>query len=204
MSPRSDPALRRGFVSALVVTVAVVAALGAVIRAATSGHHRPEGIAEHWLAAVGDTTRKGVRSDARNRAARLGPLALADPLLPSASTHGKAAFDDLEVGKARVTGADARVPFRLHQHVDHGSAPIRQGAIALARHGASWRVVGVDLTSHLPGDKVPSQGGAPPSRAPLRLWLGSVMLGVVLTAVSYALLARPPRRPSRHAPAATT
>ena len=201
---RSDPALRRGFVVALVAAALVVAGLGAVIRVASRGHHRPEGIAEHWLAAIGDTTRKGVRSDARARANRIGPAALAAPLLPPADTHGKAAFDDLEVGRARLQAAGARVPFRLHQHAAHGSAPLRQGAVLLSRRGPSWRVTGLDLSTRLPSDRVPSQGGAPPSRAPLRLWLGSVLLGLVLTLTSYLLLERATRAAARRGPAVTT
>ena len=189
---------------ALVIAAVVVAGLGAIIRAASSGHHRPEGIAEHWLAAVSDTTRKGVRSDARMRAGRIGPLVLATPLLPPADTHGKAAFDDLEVGKAGVEVAEARVPFRLHQHAAHGSAPLRQGAVLLARRGSSWRVSGVDLSTRLPSDRVPSQGGAPPSRAPLRLWVGSVLLGLILTAISYLLLERATRAAARRSSALTT
>jgi hypothetical protein len=201
---RSDSALRRGFVVALVAAVLVVAGLGAAIRLASRGHHRPEGIAEHWLAAVSDTTRKGVRSDARARANRIGPLALAAPLLPPADTRGKAAFDDLEVGRARVRATGARVPFRLHQHAAHGSAPLRQGAVLLSRRGASWQVTGLDLSTRLPSDRVPSQGGAPPSRAPLRLWVGSVVLGLVLTLVSYLLLERATRAEARRGPAVST
>jgi hypothetical protein len=190
-------------VVALAIAALVVAGLGAVIRVASGGHHRPEGIAEHWLAAVSDTTRKGVRGDARTRADRIGPLALAGPLLPPADTHGKAAFDDLEVGKATVDGAEARVPFRLHQHAAHGSAPLRQGAVLLSRRGSTWQVTGVDLGTRLPSDRVPSQGGAPPSRAPLRLWVGSVLLGLILTVVSYLLLERATRAAARRSSAVT-
>jgi hypothetical protein len=179
-------------VVALAIAALVVAGLGAVIRVASGGHHRPEGIAEHWLAAVSDTTRKGVRGDARTRADRIGPPALAGPLLPPADTHGKAAFDDLEV-----------VPFRLHQHAAHGSAPLRQGAVLLSRRGSTWQVTGVDLGTRLPSDRVPSQGGAPPSRAPLRLWVGSVLLGLILTVVSYLLLERATRAAARRSSAVT-
>jgi hypothetical protein len=187
---RSDPALRRGFAVALVVVLVVVAALGLLIRVVDRGHHRPEGIAEHWLAAVSDTTRKGVRGDAQRRAEKIGPLTLAVPLLPAGSTHGKAAFDDLEVGKARVQAGLARVPFRLHQHAGGGSGPVKQGAVILARAASSWRVTTLDMATRLASDRVPSQGGAPPSRAPLRLWVGTVLLGLVLTAVGFVLMER--------------
>src|SRR4051812_42480321 len=86
--------LRSGFIKGLVACLAVMVALGVVIHFANSGHHRPEGAAEHWLTAVGDTTRKGVTTDARDRAEKIGPLALARPLLPTIDTDGKAAFPD--------------------------------------------------------------------------------------------------------------
>src|SRR2546423_6931076 len=106
--------LRRTFAIGLAICLLAIVALGVVIKVAGSGVHRPEGAAERWLNAVADTTRKGVRTDARTRAEKIGPLSLADPLLPP-DTDGKRAFPDLEVGKARTTGDEARVPYRLHQ-----------------------------------------------------------------------------------------
>jgi len=95
-------------------------------------------------------------------------------------------FSGLEVGKARVTGsgaaAVARVPFRLHQQLDSGSSPARQGTLVLNRSGHSWKVGGLD--SRRPGELVASQGGPPPSRAPISVWIGALALGVFLAVLS--------------------
>ena len=64
------------------------------------GTSRPEGVAENWLTAVGDTTRKGVEADARKRAEKIGGVSIGEAICCSSDTDGKAAFADLEVGKA--------------------------------------------------------------------------------------------------------
>ena len=175
--------LRRQFVVAVVAAVAVMVGLGGVIAVANHGHHRPEGAAERWLSAVSDTTRKGVRADARRRADKLGGLALGAPLLPTEDTKGKGAFPDLEVGKAARTGQgaaeQARVPYRLHQRAQHGSNPVREGTIVLRRAGDGWQVAALD--ARRPGERVPSDGGPPPSSAGIGLWLGAVALGALVT-----------------------
>jgi hypothetical protein len=153
-----------------------------VISALNAGHHRPEGAAERWLAAVSDTTRKGVRSDAIERADKVGPVSIAAPLIP-ADTDDKSAFPDLEVGKAVVDGDTARVPFQLHQRdVDDA----KQGTIVLGKVGDDWHVTALD--GRAPGEQVPSEGGAPPSSAPLGLWLVAVIAGVGVTAGASALV----------------
>lgn len=179
---RSAPRLRRAFAKGVVVCVLALAALGVAVKVAGTGVHRPEGAAERWLAAVSDTTRNGVRSEARSRAEKIGALAIADPLLPAAaSADGKAAFPDLEVGKATVTGATARVPYRLHQYAASGDAPVKDGVIVLAKRDGEWRVTA--LAGRRPGaEKVPSEGGAPPSSAPVGLWVAALLAGVVVTA----------------------
>src|SRR4051794_18550294 len=174
-----DVDLRRTFTIGLIICVLAVLALGVLIKVAGSGVHRPEGAAERWLNAVGDTTRKGVRTDARQRAEKIGPLALADPLLPR-DTDDKRAFPDLEVGKARTTGDQARVPYRLHQYVASGDAPVKSGVVLLARQGDEWRVTG--LAERGPGENVPSEGGDPPSSAPVGVWLAALAGGVAVTA----------------------
>jgi hypothetical protein len=173
--------LRRQFAIAIVAAVAVMIGLGGVIAVANHGHHRPEGAAERWLSAVSDTTRKGVRTDARDRVEKLGPLSLAAPLLPAEATKGKGAFPDLEVGKAVRSGdgAQARVPYRLHQRAQRGKNPVKEGTIVLARAGEGWRVTALD--ARRAGEKVPSDGGRPPSSAGLGLWLGAVALGALVT-----------------------
>ena len=133
-----------------------------------------------------------MRSDARDRADKIGPIALAHPLLPAdpSATDGKAAFTDLEVGKAvRQSATTVGVPFQLHQRVTHGSAPKLTGTIVLQRApttGAGWRVTAVDVGREV--GKVPSQGGPPPSRAPLGLWIGTLAIGLVIVVGGSALI----------------
>jgi hypothetical protein len=171
-------------------------AVGLVIRTLNAGHHRPEGAAERWLAAVSDTTRKGVRDDATERAEKIGPVAIAASLIP-ADTDDKGAFPDLEVGKATVTDYFARVPFQLHQrNVDD---PV-VGVIILQKVGDDWHVT--DLDGRAAGEKVPSEGGAPPSSAPVGLWVLAIVAGVGVT-IGASALVQWATRSSRHALTAT-
>jgi hypothetical protein len=187
----------RSFVIGLVVCGAVFLGIGGLIRALNAGHHRPEGAAERWLAAVGDTTRKGVKADATERAEKIGPVSVAAPLLAGVETDGKAAFPDLEVGKATFEGGVARVPYRLHQRdVDEA----KQGVIALEKAGDDWHVAGLD--GRRPGEAVPSEGGAPPSSAPVGLWIVALVAGAGVTAGA-SLLVEWATRTSRNALAPT-
>ena len=179
-------ALKRQFAVAIVAALAVMVALGGVIALANHGHHRPEGAAERWLTAIGDTTRKGVKADARDRADKLGGVALGASLLPTEDTKGKAAFPDLEVGKAALAGDQARVPYRLHQRAQHGKNPVKAGTIVLARSGEGWKVTALD--ARRPGEKVPSDGGPPPSSAGLGLWLGAIGVGALVTVLLIVLV----------------
>lgn len=172
-------ALRRPFVVGVLIVLVAIAVVGLVIRQANAGNHRPEGTAERWLAAVGDTTREGVGADARRRAEDLGGLEPARDLLAGANTGGKVAFPDLEVGGATVAGDLARVPYRLHERTAPGTTTLREGAVILRRTGDRWRVTGLDAAR--PGEKVPSEGGRIPSRAPLAAFAGAVGLGVLVT-----------------------
>src|SRR5438270_8623484 len=169
---------RSTFFTVIAIVLAVIIGLGFLIHALNAGHHRPEGAAERWLAAVGDTGRNGVSSDARSRAEHIGPVSLAAPLLPPNHDPRRSEFSDLEVGKATSAGPDSvRVPFRLHQRLRSGSGPLKQGTLVLRREGDAWHVTAIDVRR--PGEKTPSEGGPPPSRAPLALWFGAVALGAV-------------------------
>ena len=180
----SDARLRRQFTIGTVITLVVIVAIGFGVRQANRGRHRPEGTAERWLAAVSDTTRKGVRADGAKRAIRLGNQDLIATVIPNPHTAGKAAFDDLEVGKATISGNDAGVPFQLHLHTggrEGGTIVLRRPAA-----GAPWRV---RLVSIEPGDAdVPSNGGPPPSRAPRSVWVFAVLGGIAITAAASVLV----------------
>ncbi len=167
------------FVKVIVVVLAVVVGLGILIHFLNAGHHRPEGAAEHWLSDVSDTGRKGLGTEARKQAEKIGPVDIAAPLLPATHDSHHSDFDDLEVGKALPDGPNTvRVPFRLHEHDESGSAALRKGTLVLRRDGNSWHVVALD--TRRPDEKVASEGGPHPSRAPLALWLGAIGLGLLL------------------------
>jgi hypothetical protein len=175
---------RSSFWTVIAIVLVVVAGLGVLIHSLNAGHHRPEGSAERWLAAVGETGHKGISADATTRAERIGPVGLAAPLLPADHDPRHSEFADLEVGKANDAGrASARVPFRLHQRLSSGTGPLKRGTVVLQRSGDTWRVTAVD--ARRPAEKVPSEGGPPPSRAPWGLWVGAIALGLVLAAVAH-------------------
>jgi hypothetical protein len=183
----TDRDLRRTFVLVVGAVVAAFVLIGGLLAAFGTGQHRPEGVAERWLVAVGDTTRKGVRDRSREEAEKVGPLALANDLLPDEDTDGKAAFVDLEVGKAVDAGEDVRhVPFRLHQRQADGVGPAVEGTVVLTRRGEDWAVSALDPP--VAGRTVPSEGGAPAADAPWGLYLGAFGLAVVLTAGCVVLL----------------
>jgi hypothetical protein len=182
---REMAGIRRSFTVGLILVVVVFVGLFVGLGIANGNRHRPEGTAEHWLAAVGDTTRKGVTAEATKRAEKDGPVAVAKAIIP-ADTDKKSAFPDLEVGKATVTGATARVPYLLHQRAKTGKNPKVQGDVVLQRSGNSWKVTG--LTTGQSTGQVPSEGGSPPSRAPAILWLIAVVVGVAVTAGASALV----------------
>jgi branched-chain amino acid transport system substrate-binding protein len=189
--------VNRTFAKVVALVVFGCAALGVLLHTLNAANHRPEGLAERWLHAVSDTGRSGIRDDALRRAAKLGPVALAASLVPADHDSRKAYFTDLEVGRARRAADVARVPYRLHPNARRGSPPTRDGTVVMARAGDTWRVAALDARHR--GERVPSEGGEPPSRAPLASWVGAVLLGVCLAAGSHAIV----RYADRTAAAAT-
>ena len=67
-SVNETDALKRPFLIGVLAVLAVFVVLGVLIAAFGSNADRGEGVAERWLNAVSDTTRKGVKDDARERA----------------------------------------------------------------------------------------------------------------------------------------
>jgi hypothetical protein len=183
-------ALRRPFLVGVAAALVLMVVLGAVIRQANAGNDRPEGAAERWLAAVGDTTRKGVAGDAIKRTDELGGLGPAKDLLPpggSKATDGKVAFPDLEVGGASDAADNVkRVPYRLHRRIAGGKEELRAGVVLLRQSAGRWRVTGLDTAAT--AEKVPSEGGRIPSRAPLGAFAGAVVLGLLITVGAAGLI----------------
>jgi hypothetical protein len=183
--PVTSPGLTRAFIRGLAAVVVVLAALGALLAVLGTGRDRPSGVASTWLGAVSDTTRTGVHADAVTRADALGPVSLARALIPP-HTDGHGAFSDFEVGRAAVSGREARVPFLLHQHGVSGQAGVRRGTIVLREVGGSWRVVGIDPPE--PGLRVPSEGGPSLVGVPLAVWLGAAGIMLLLAVVADCLV----------------
>ena len=108
-------ALKKPFLIGLLATAIGFLVVGGFIAIlASNTDDRPEGVAERWLTAVGDLTRKGVHDDAAKRISAHGDASLADPLLKDVKADGKSAFTSLEVGKARRVDAETvLVPAKL-------------------------------------------------------------------------------------------
>jgi hypothetical protein len=177
----ADRALLKPFRLGLLGVAIVFLLLGGLIAAYGSSAQRPEGVAERWLSDVGDTRRDGVKERARNDADEVGPVSLAAGLLPKSSTDGRAAFVDLEVGKAVDSdGGHKVVPFRVHQRVDGSSGPAIEGSLVLQRdRDHHWKVIAVDGPKA--GVEVPSEGGAPAAEAPIGLFVGAIGVAVLVT-----------------------
>jgi hypothetical protein len=180
-----DRELDRAFLKPFRLGVLGVAALflvlGGLLAAFGSNANRPEGVAERWLTAVGDTRRDGVKDQAREDVDEKGAFSLAEHLLPKGSTDGRTAFIDLEVGKATEDPDGTTVPFRLHQRIDGSAGPAIDGTVHL-RKGADdgWRITSVGPA--IEGQAVPSEGGRPAAEAPMSLFVGAVLVAVLIVA----------------------
>jgi hypothetical protein len=180
-----DRALVRPFRLGLLGAAIGFVLLGALVAAFGSGAERPEGVAERWLTDIGDTRRDGVKDRALREADEVGPVALAEDLLPTGDTEGRSAFLDLEVGKATRDPDGTRVPYRLHQRIDGSAGPAIDGIVVLVdeddEHGDdAWRVVA--LEAPIEGREVPSEGGRPAAEASPWLFVGAIAASVVITA----------------------
>lgn len=177
----------RRVVLRLALAVVAVSSFGACAKS----EQRPSGVAEKWLQEVSNQGRSGLRDEATSRAAELGDEAAADELVPAEPEEDERYFSDLEVGRARVDGDTALVPFRLTVRVGGGDTEERVGALSLARTGDGWRVT--EVGQRVSGLDVPSDGGPLPARARASHWIAALLLGVVLTAVCIVLVERQPQ-----------
>jgi hypothetical protein len=178
-------ALKRPFLIGVLAIVIVVVFLGGLIGLFGSTDDRPEGVAERWLTAVGDLTRKGVHDDAVDRVSDDGDLALGEQLLGGVKADGKSAFTTLEVGKARRAGDTALVPAQLVARGDDDGDK-RSPVLVLQRDGDSWRVV--ELRPADPSLEVPSDGGDVASKAPATLYLVALVVGAGVATAASALV----------------
>jgi len=178
-------ALKKPFVlGALAVVIGIIFLMGLLATVVLHTDDRPEGVAERWLTAVSDLTRKGVHDDAAKRVAGHGDLALGQQLVDGVSTDGKSAFTALEVGKAHRTGDTALVPAEFITRGDESHT--HQRVLVLQRASDSWRVV--ELRSADPALRVPSEGGEVAAKAPLVLYAIALAIGVGIAAGAAALV----------------
>jgi hypothetical protein len=194
---RETDALKRPFLVGVLAVGIVVVLLGGLIALFGSTDDRPEGVAERWLTAVGDLTRKGVHDDALKRVNAHGDVALAEKLLENVKAGDKSAFTTLEVGKAfKVpdTG-EMIVPAML---VGRDSDRTIRIVLYLGRDKDSWRVQGFDandIPAAVPGQpapyvqfRVPSDGGDVASKAPISLYAIALVIGVGVAAGASTLV----------------
>jgi hypothetical protein len=179
--------LRRGFLIGLLATGIVFVLLGGLIAAFATTDDRPEGVAERWLTAVGDTTRSGVKADSLARVADHGDPSLVAVLVPPAiDMDGKSAFTELEVGKAIHRDGVTLVPY--HLALREGTTTAGDGTLSMVEDPSrGWLVTA--LTPAVSGATVPSKGGSPVSKAPFALYAVALAIGA-LVATGCASLVR--------------
>jgi hypothetical protein len=182
---RETDALRKPFLIGVLLVVIVVVLLGGLIALFGSTDDRPEGVAERWLTAVSDLTRKGVHDDAVKRVAAHGDVSLSEGLLAGVEPNDKSAFTTLEVGKGlRSNVGTTLVPAKL---VQRGSDKVISEVLELTPGNGTWRVTRV-----VPGDptvfRVPSDGGDVAAKAPLGLYAVALLIGVGVAAAASALV----------------
>ena len=176
-------ALRRPFLTGLLAVAIVVLLVTGVIAVFSSVDDRAEGVAERWLTAVGDLSRKGVHDDAVDRVAAHGDASLGEQLIAGVNADGKSAFTGLEVGRARRTGDTALVPA---QFVTRGDDATHSQVLVLQKTSDSWKVT--ELRPADPTLKVPSDGGDVASKAPLGLYAVALLIGIGIAATASALV----------------
>lgn len=205
----ADPeldALRRPFRIGVLAVLAVIVAIGGVVAAFGTPADRPAGIAERWLVALSDTTRDGVRDDARDRMIELmSPDAYVasgtdpDPLavFPSfrgdtrAADDGKARFSTIRVGRAFDDMVDEGLTMVPVEVTAYDTDDVVDGYVLMQDTDDGWKVlvfVPPDAMEDLgafeelcPGDRCPGFPIERPERAPIGFWIGAAALGVLIT-----------------------
>jgi hypothetical protein len=194
----------RTFVAGLLACLALMLAFGGVIALLNAGNNRPEGVAEDWLTAIGDTTREGVEADATRRADAIGAPELARRILhPYAEQiDRKSGFEALEVGKASESGpGDVQVAFRVDARRPGDKTVEIEGVLTLDKVGDEWKVTALDAVppQSLGLPELPSDGGPLPSSAPVGLWVGALVGAAVVGLIGSALVNAAGRATEAHA-----
>jgi hypothetical protein len=158
---------------ALALLVFVVALLGC-------GVDRPEGVVERWLTAIA----QGPTGEPEVYAAK----DLSDDLVPP--PREESSLEVIEVGKGRISGSSARVPFRIQKPDSSAELLVAE----LRRSEGTWRIVKVTgANSNL---TVPTQGGERIGRASPLVWIGGLVVGLLVMLLMTVImsLVRSPQR----------
>lgn len=186
----------RQFTKGIVACLALMVAFSGVIFLLNHGNSRAEGVAENWLEAIGDTTRKGVEADATRRADEIGAPELAIHVLhpQPEEIDRKAGFANLEVGKSQRVDEDnpdkVKVGFHVSARRPEDETVDIEGVITLEKIDDEWHVVALQRTDPVKAGvpALPSDGGPPPSSAPVSLWFGALVGALLVGAVTSALV----------------
>jgi hypothetical protein len=158
---------------------AAAAVLLALMLGACASTDRPEGVVERWLISL--------NVGGAGQPERYAPDELSDRILPPPRNPND--LDVIEVGRGRIEGDTALVPYR----VEVADGPKLDGVAQLTRTADGWRVAA--LLPKDPALAVPSEGGRHIGGAPASLWALSVVLAVALCLLSAGLMALFGRRP---------
>lgn len=179
--------LQRSFTVGLAGVVLALGALAGVVFAFGTGQQRPSGAAQEWLFDVSGATASSGRQASLAQARKLGPPALANPLI-APRTHNEAAFNRIVVGRSRVSGNTAIVAFTVVRPVRAHTTSTLTGTLTMHRSSTGWRVVrisGVHPTKIVPLPVAPGLAG------PWAAWAGGTLILVVsITALGTVVIRR--------------
>ncbi len=179
--------MRRSFSIGLSAVVLLLGTGFAVVLTTGSGQHRPSGAAEDWLYDMAGSTASSGRQAALSQAERLGPPALARPLI-APGTPDEEAFTRIAVGRSKVGAETATVSFTVERPARPRAPPILAGALTLRRSGTGWQVVAVSGVHPVPIVPAPSSPALPGSR--LAWVIGAMVMFILLAAVASLLVKR--------------
>lgn len=144
----------------------------AFIAFAACGIDRPEGVVERWLTSAS----QGPTGDP----AAYADDSLTDQIVPPPREDG--ALEVIEVGRGRISGSAALVPFRV---VSHSGDEIERVA-ELRRVKDGWTIL--RMTAPAAGLAVPTQGGERIGRAKTTDWLAATGAALLLVLITVGLM----------------
>jgi MFS transporter, putative metabolite:H+ symporter len=186
--------LRRSFAIGLSTVVLLLGATFGIVLTLGTGQQRPSGAAQDWLYDMAGSTASSGRQASLSQAAKLGPTALASPLIARGTT-GEEAFTRIVVGQSRLAGMTATVPFTVVRPAHPPGPPALAGTLILQRSTTGWRVVAVSGVHRVTAVPAPASPALP---GPRLAWaIGAIAVVVFLAGVAGLVVKRAGR--SAHA-----